>query len=61
MPGVGHDDVQPAQRGNPVIDRGRQRGLVANIGLGGDDAAARLLDKFHRFGQVGLTSQSVIH
>lgn len=52
---------QPAQRGNPVIDRGRQRGLVANIGLGGDDAAARLLDEFHRVGQVGLTGQSVIH
>jgi hypothetical protein len=51
-PGVGGHDVEPAEPGHPVVQRLLDRGVVADVGLGGDDPPAGRLDLPGRLGQV---------
>src|SRR5262245_1728297 len=49
---VGADDVQPSQLLDAAVDGGLDRFVVANVDLGGDDAAVQLLDQICGFSQV---------
>jgi hypothetical protein len=50
--GVGDHHVEPAQSGDPVVDYCLQRGVVADVGLVGDDAAVEGLDLLDRLVRV---------
>ena len=49
---VGDDDVQPAQLLDARVDRGLERVVVADVDLGGVDAAVVALDQIGGLGQV---------
>jgi hypothetical protein len=51
---VGHDYVERAQCGHSVLERCAKTLEVPHIGLGGDDAATRLLNQGRGIGEVGL-------
>ncbi len=50
--GVGADDVQPAQLLDAAVHRRFQRVVIADVDLGGHDAAVQALDEVGRLGQV---------
>ena len=50
--GVGDHDVEPAELGDPVVERRLQRVVVADVDLGGDDAPVERLDLLDRLLQV---------
>jgi hypothetical protein len=50
--GVCGHDVEPAEFGDPVVERRLQPAVVPHVGLAGDDAAVERLDLLDRLGQV---------
>jgi hypothetical protein len=59
--GLGDDDVEVAQLGDPVVQRLLERSGVSHVDLGGDRLAARLLDVLGGLLEVFRPGQRVAH
>ena len=51
---VGDHGVEPAEPGDPIVERRLEPVVVADVGLAGDDAAVEGLDLLDRLGHIDV-------